>query len=145
MQSAGQASVLQVREDTVGQLMAALTLGFLAERFCTPPPQLTEHAPHADHSRSHAMMHAWVLQSAFSVRAGQWTPSCAASTTTVRTRCFTPPPHVLLHMFQFPQSETMQLTGQARMLQFSFSAMESDPGHTRPPEEAGLMTDRLRC
>jgi hypothetical protein len=111
-----------------------------------PPPQdslQVDQSLQALTAQSTLTTQAWVLQSWLSLRAGQARPPFDAGVTTVRVRCWVPPPHVFEQTDQSLQALTAQSTGggHAWLLHGCISARA---GQAAPPLEAGVMTARVR-
>jgi hypothetical protein len=116
-------------------------------RVCIPPPQAAEQADQSLQgltAQSTGTTHAWVLQSWLSVRAGQAIPPLAAGVTTVRVRCWVPPPQVFEQVVQALQALTTQSTGagQAWVLH---GCITLSAGQAIPPLAAGVTTARVRA
>jgi hypothetical protein len=115
-------------------------------RVWVPPPQVSlqvDQSLQALTAQLTGTTHAWVLQSWLSVRAGQAMPPFDAGVTTVRVRCWVPPPQVFEQTDQSLQALTAQSTGggHAWVLQ---ACMSLRAGQAAPPLAAGVMTTRVR-
>jgi hypothetical protein len=82
-----------------------------------------------------------VLQVVDAVKVGHTTPPKATWVVTERDLVLDPVPHVLVQRPYLDQPETLQSIGQAKVLQFLFSAVD---GQFTPPYAALVRTERVR-
>jgi hypothetical protein len=88
------------------------------ERVCTPPPQSSEQADQVfQPDTTQSTGHENVLQRDEDLSFSQRTPPLAAEMTTDRVLVFEPPPQVAVQELKEDHSETLQSTGQAKLLQ----------------------------
>merc|ERR1719487_1752230 len=114
----------------------------LLKRTCEPPSHILLHVDHLVHgASSQSILHFAILQLASSLVAPHGSPPCLASTSTLRSRSMTPPPHGALHELQPVHSPIWQFTGQSSSPHFSTI---SKPGHSAPPFCGGVRTLRVK-
>jgi hypothetical protein len=146
-QSAGHAWVLQDRASLVEPHalppLCAATLMRRA-RVWAPVPQVTEHAPYADHADSaQSTGQAWALHTRCS-SSGHSAPPNDATTTISCARDWTPPPQVREQVVH-ANHLGWQSTGHGCVLQSrSWVTTPSPPSHALPPAEAGVVIVRVR-
>ena len=91
-------------------------------RCLVPEPQVAEHAVNAVQLETRQSIgQANLLQVLYSLVRGQDTPPCTLAVSTERLRFLVPVPQVAVQALYLDQAETLQSTGQGKLLQVLYS------------------------
>jgi hypothetical protein len=109
-------------------------------RDLTPVPQVLVQELQEFQACTQSMGQGWVLQLSRAIRVGQATPPLAAELMTERVLELTPPPHFSVQVEERPQWETLQSTGQPKVLHL---ALAVSLGQATPPWALLTTIERL--
>jgi len=143
-QSTGQHCMLQSSDLASSGQTSPLHDGWtVTVRSCArvPPPHVLVQELHASHALTwQSTLQQCELQLVVSIRTGHTAPPHVLAFSTERVRCWTPPPHALLHEPHASHCDTAQSTGQHSVWQASWTEVA---GQSTPPHDAMTAMGRV--
>lgn len=143
-QSTGQHCMLQSSDlASGGQIAPPHDDGTAIVRSCArvPPPHVWVQGLHDCHSLTwQSTLQQFELQLVVSTSTGHTAPPHVTGVSTERVRCWTPPPHALLHDPHAAHCDTAQSTGQHSVWQASWTEVA---GQSTPPHDAETAMGRV--